>query len=302
MPELFPWAPAWLRSPWLLWLLTTPVQFWVGGQFHAAFLRELRHRTHQHEHPGLDRHQRGLLLQRGGDPLAARVHGRGGHDRTSRPPRSSSPWWCSGAGWRRAPAAAPPRRSAGSSRCSPAHRARAPAGWRARRADRRRCGLGDLVRVRPGERIPVDGVVVEGASRVDESMLTGESLPVDKAPGPRWSAAPSTAPGTLRLPGHPRRARHGAGPDRPAGRGGAGLARRRSSAWPTGSRAVFVPVVLAIAALTFAAWCSAGPRRRCFTRSSTRWRCWSSPARARWGWPRRPRSWWRPAAAPSSAS
>ncbi len=43
--------------------------------------------------------------------------------------------------------------------------------------------LGDLVLVRPGERVPVDGVLVSGQSSVDESMLTGESLPVDKAPG-----------------------------------------------------------------------------------------------------------------------
>jgi P-type Cu+ transporter len=45
MPEVFPWAPAGLRNPWLLWILTTPVQFWVGGQFHRSFLRELRHRS-----------------------------------------------------------------------------------------------------------------------------------------------------------------------------------------------------------------------------------------------------------------
>ena len=44
---------------------------------------------------------------------------------------------------------------------------------------------GDLVRVRPGETVPVDGVVVEGESSVDESMLTGESIPVDKRPGDR---------------------------------------------------------------------------------------------------------------------
>jgi Cu+-exporting ATPase len=44
-------------------------------------------------------------------------------------------------------------------------------------------GVGDFVVVRPGEKIPVDGVVVEGRSTVDESMLTGESLPVEKSPG-----------------------------------------------------------------------------------------------------------------------
>src|SRR5690349_24591647 len=43
--------------------------------------------------------------------------------------------------------------------------------------------VGDLVRVRPGEKVPVDGVIEEGASAVDESMLTGESLPVEKRPG-----------------------------------------------------------------------------------------------------------------------
>ena len=42
---------------------------------------------------------------------------------------------------------------------------------------------GDVVRVRPGEKIPVDGIIVDGVSTIDESMLTGESAPVDKAPG-----------------------------------------------------------------------------------------------------------------------
>jgi Cu+-exporting ATPase len=57
--------------------------------------------------------------------------------------------------------------------------------------------VGDLVRVRPGENLPVDGTVVEGASTVDESMLTGEPVPVDKQPGDQVIGATSNRTGTL---------------------------------------------------------------------------------------------------------
>ncbi len=116
---------------------------------------------------------------------------------------------------------------------------------------------GDLVRVRPGEKIPVDGVVIDGASAVDESMLTGESLPVDKEPGDTVAGATLNTQGVLTL----RATAVGAesalaqivqlveeaqGTKAPVER----LADRIAG--------VFVPAVLAIAALTFGAWTAVG--------------------------------------------
>ncbi len=57
--------------------------------------------------------------------------------------------------------------------------------------------LGDVVRVRPGEKVPVDGVVTDGSSAVDESMLTGESAPVDKGPGDKVAGATLNTHGVL---------------------------------------------------------------------------------------------------------
>jgi Cu+-exporting ATPase len=57
--------------------------------------------------------------------------------------------------------------------------------------------VGDTVRVRPGEKVPVDGAVVEGRSAVDESMVTGEPIPVEKAPGDRVTGGTVNASGTL---------------------------------------------------------------------------------------------------------
>ncbi len=57
--------------------------------------------------------------------------------------------------------------------------------------------IGDLLRVRPGEKIPVDGVIIEGESSVDESMITGESIPVDKATGDFVVGATTNKMGTF---------------------------------------------------------------------------------------------------------
>ncbi|MDH4007506.1 MAG: heavy metal translocating P-type ATPase, partial [Desulfuromonadales bacterium] len=60
-----------------------------------------------------------------------------------------------------------------------------------------RLSIGDHVVVRPGEKVPVDGVVIQGDSAVDESMITGEPLPVDKAPGARVTGATINTGGRL---------------------------------------------------------------------------------------------------------
>ncbi len=117
--------------------------------------------------------------------------------------------------------------------------------------------LGDLVRIRPGERIPVDGRLREGASSVDESMLTGESLPVAKAIGDRVTGGSINGEGLIvietgavgaetTLARIVRLVESAQGAKAPIQR----LVDRVS--------AVFVPVVLAIAAVTFAGWLLAG--------------------------------------------
>jgi Cu+-exporting ATPase len=112
---------------------------------------------------------------------------------------------------------------------------------------------GDRVRVRPGESIPVDGDVVEGESTIDESMMTGESMPVEKRTGDRVTGGTRNGDGTLiveaRRLGHESALQQMVRLVLEAQGSKAGvqrLADRISS--------VFVPVVLGIAAVTLAGW------------------------------------------------
>ena len=82
---------------------------------------------------------------------------------------------------------------------------------------------GETVVIRPGGKIPVDGTVETGESLVDESMLTGESMPVQKGPGATVIGATINKSGTLSLQGDEGRGRLGVGADRQAGAGGAEL-------------------------------------------------------------------------------
>jgi Cu+-exporting ATPase len=120
---------------------------------------------------------------------------------------------------------------------------------------------GDRLRVRPGEKVPVDGVVEEGASSVDESMLTGEPIPVEKTPGSRVTGATVNGTGSLLM----RAERVGA--DTLLAQIVRMVSEAQRSRAPIQRIAdkvagVFVPAVVAVAALTFIVWVLAGPEPR----------------------------------------
>ena len=98
--------------------------------------------------------------------------------------------------------------------------------------------VGDRLRVRPGEKIPVDGVVLDGASHVDESMVTGEPIPAAKEAGDRVIGATVNGTGASRDPGRARRLRDAARADRGNWWPRRSAAARRSRSSPTSSPAI----------------------------------------------------------------
>ncbi len=179
----FGWTGAWSHAAWvnlLFWALATPVQFYTGRDYYRGGWMSLKNRSANMDvlvalgsttayaysvavilHPGLGDHVYFetsaviLTLIKVGKLLEARTKGRTG-----------------GA----------IRRLLG---LRPRTAVRLDEGGREEIVPLAAVRVGDRLLVRPGERIPVDGVILEGHSAVDESMLTGEPIPADKAPGDR---------------------------------------------------------------------------------------------------------------------
>jgi P-type Cu+ transporter len=120
--------------------------------------------------------------------------------------------------------------------------------------------LGDWVRVLPGERIPVDGRVVRGGGHVDESLLTGESLPVEKQVDDSVVGGAQNLDGTLTIEAS-RLGRDGAIAQIIEAVESARGSRPPIAALADRVSAVFVPVVLVLAAITFGVWCALDPSR-----------------------------------------
>ncbi|UEM21226.1 heavy metal translocating P-type ATPase [Skermanella mucosa] len=121
-----------------------------------------------------------------------------------------------------------------------------------------RVQVGDRLRVRPGESVPVDGTVLDGRGAVDESMVTGESMPVEKAPGTKVIG------GTLNQTGALVVRADGVGSDTMLSRIVAMVAEAQRSRAPIQRladivSAWFVPSVIVVAVLAFAAWMALGP-------------------------------------------
>ncbi len=258
MPHLFPWSPDFLSNSFVLWILATPVQLWIGWRFYRGAWSALKNRSTDMNtliavgtsaayiysasttvFPGFfkaggitpevyfDTSAMIIVLILFGRWLEARAKGRtsdairklmGLQPKTARIIRS------------------------GGEQDIPVQEVLA----------------GDIVIVRPGERIPVDGIVVKGRSTVDESIITGESLPVSKTEGDEVIGSTINKSGSFRF-----RATH-------VGEETALAQIIRMVREAQGRKApiqrladvvagFFVPVVILLAVLTFVVWMLFGP-------------------------------------------
>jgi Cu+-exporting ATPase len=258
-PEWFPWVPSILNNFWVLLALTTPVQFWVGLQFYRGFWAALKHKSADMN----------TLIAVG--TSAAYLY--------SLLATIFPSFFPSAAGkqpevyfdtaaiiitlillGRYLEAIAKGQTSEAIKKLM---------GLQAKTARVIRNGqevdipveeveVGDIVVVRPGEKVPVDGVIIEGRSALDESMLTGESMPVEKTAGDEVIGATINKTGTFKF-----RATK-VGKDTALAQIIKLVEEAQGSKAPIQRLAdkisgIFVPIVILIAIATFGIWWAFGP-------------------------------------------
>ncbi len=258
--SLTPWLGRSLALPWLLWLLATPVQFWGGRQFYTGAIAAARHRTTDMNtliavgssaayfysvgvilFPGFFAHAAGIEAALYFDTSAVIItlilFGRLLELRA---------------------------------RGHTSEAIRRLIGLRAKTARVVRDGIeadipveqvqvGDIIIVRPGEKIPVDGIVVDGRSAVDESMISGEPIPVTK------QAGDEVIGGTINKTGSFRFRATRVGRDTTLAQIIKLVEQAQGSKAPIQRLAdviasYFVPIVIVIAILTFIVWLVFGPQ------------------------------------------
>ncbi|MEK7229285.1 MAG: heavy metal translocating P-type ATPase [Candidatus Binatota bacterium] len=252
-PEWFPWVPEILKSPWTLLLLTTPAQFWVGWHFHHGFWVALKHRTSDMN----------TLVSVGTNAayfysLAVTLFP------TKLTPEGSMPMYYYDTAailmalivmgrWLEARARGKTSEAIKKLMGLQAKTARVIRNGEERDIPVEEVVVGDLVVVRPGGLIPVDGLVQEGFSAVDESMLTGESLPVEKKPGDEVIGATLNRTGSFKFKATK------VGKETALARIIKLVEEAQGSKAPIQRLAdkisgIFVPIVIVIAVMTFGVW------------------------------------------------
>lgn len=257
-PDWFPWVFEVFKSPWTLLVLTTPVQFWVGWHFHRGFWTALKHGTSDMN----------TLVSVGTNAAYFYSAALTFFPKQLTPTGHMTMYYYDTAAvlmtliimgrWLEARARGKTSEAIKKLMGLQAKTARVIRNGEEKDIPVEEVRVDDVVLVRPGEKIPVDGVVQEGFSAVDESMLTGESMPVEKKPGDEVIGATLNKTGSFKFKATKvgrdmtlaqiiRLVEEAQGSKAPIQR----LADKISG--------VFVPVVIVIALVTFALWYLRGP-------------------------------------------
>jgi len=258
LEDIFPWMPGFLQNHYTLWALATPVIFWAGWGFFTSGLGAVRHRTSN---------MFTLIAIGTGTAYAFSAAVTVFPDFFEARGVESAVYFDTAAIiiglillGRYLEAKAKGQTSEAIRRLMglQAKTARALRDGKEEDIPVEQVFVGDLIVVRPGENIPVDGTVIDGASEVDESMLTGESLPVEKAAGAHVFSATTNRTGSFTF----RAAK--VGTDTALSQIIRLVEEAQGSKAPIQKMAdvvasYFVPIVIGVASLAFILWFTLGP-------------------------------------------